>query len=58
MRRDALVAGHEMLRLSRHRSVAYRDLPGPPGAPTVLLLHGIGMTADLNWGGSFATLRK
>lgn len=58
MRRDALVASHELLRLSRKRSIAYRDLAGPPGAPTVLLLHGIGMTADLNWGGSFATLRQ
>jgi 3-oxoadipate enol-lactonase len=58
MRRDAPVAGHELLRLPRGRSIAYRDLPGPQGAPTVLLLHGIGMTADLNWAGSFATLRK
>jgi pimeloyl-ACP methyl ester carboxylesterase len=58
MRRNALVAGHEMLRLPRGRSIAYRDLPGPEGAETVLLLHGIGMTADLNWGGSFATLRQ
>jgi 3-oxoadipate enol-lactonase len=58
MRHDALTAGYKVLRLSRNRSIAYRDLPGPPGAPTVLLLHGIGMTADLNWGGSFATLRR
>lgn len=26
-----------------------RTLPGPPGAPTVLLLHGWTATADLNW---------
>jgi 3-oxoadipate enol-lactonase len=26
-----------------------RELPGPPGAPTVLLLHGWTATADLNW---------
>jgi 3-oxoadipate enol-lactonase len=58
MRRDAQVGAHEALPLSRGRSIVYRDLSGPPGAPTVLLLHGIGMTADLNWGGSFATLRR
>ena len=45
MRSDALVARHETLRLPRGRSVAYRDCQGPPGATTVLLLHGIGMTA-------------
>ena len=58
MRRDALDADHKVLQLSRRRSIAYRDLPGPPDAPTVVLLHGIGMTADLNWAGSFATLRR
>ena len=26
-----------------------RHHPAPPGAPTVLLLHGIGVTADANW---------
>jgi 3-oxoadipate enol-lactonase len=26
-----------------------RELPGPPGAPAVLLLHGWTVTADLNW---------
>lgn len=27
----------------------YRDVPGPDGAPTLLLLHGWTATADLNW---------
>ncbi len=58
MRRGALVSDHKVLQLARSGSIAYRDLPGPPGAPTLVLLHGIGMTADLNWGGSFAALRK
>ncbi len=26
-----------------------RELPGPPGAPTLLLLHGWTVTSDLNW---------
>jgi len=30
------------------------EVDGPPGAPTLLLLHGLGATADLNW---FATYR-
>ncbi len=33
-----------------------RDLAGPPGAPTVMLLHGLLATADLNWSGAYATL--
>lgn len=27
----------------------YREITGPPGAPTVVLLHGWTATADLNW---------
>jgi 3-oxoadipate enol-lactonase len=26
-----------------------RELPGPPGAPTVVLLHGLGVTTDVNF---------
>jgi 3-oxoadipate enol-lactonase len=26
-----------------------RELPGPPGAATLMLLHGLSATADLNW---------
>lgn len=35
-----------------------RDLPGPDGAPTVMLLHGLGATARLNWGPSFRPLSE
>jgi 3-oxoadipate enol-lactonase len=31
-----------------------REAPGPPGAPTILLLHGLAATADLNWFRAFA----
>jgi 3-oxoadipate enol-lactonase len=58
MRCEALAARHEILPLPGGGSVAYRDFPGPPGVETVLLLHGIGMTADLNWAGSFTKLRQ
>lgn len=35
-----------------------RDAPGPRGAPTVLLLHGLGATADLNWFTSYGALAE
>jgi 3-oxoadipate enol-lactonase len=33
------------------------DAPGPPGAPTLVLLHGVTLTAELNWGGVVEPLR-
>ena len=33
-----------------------REMPGPPGAPVLLLLHGLGGTASLNWAGVFRLL--
>ena len=35
-----------------------RDLPGPAGAPTVVLLHGWTATADINWFTCYSALRK
>jgi 3-oxoadipate enol-lactonase len=35
-----------------------RELAGPPGAPTVVLLHGWTATADLNWWASYAPLAE
>jgi 3-oxoadipate enol-lactonase len=29
--------------------VMLRELPGPPGAPSIVLLHGLGVTADINF---------
>jgi 3-oxoadipate enol-lactonase len=34
-----------------------RELIGPPGAPRLVLLHGWGATADLNWCASYPALR-
>jgi len=48
---------HEV-ELSGAERVRVIDLPGPVGAPTVLLLHGLGVTARLNWGPSFAPLNQ
>src|SRR5207302_10350324 len=35
-----------------------RELQGPPGAPTLILLHGLGATADLNWFPSYDALGR
>src|SRR5688500_434377 len=35
-----------------------RELPGPPGAATVMLLHGWTATADLNWLPSYGPLSQ
>jgi pimeloyl-ACP methyl ester carboxylesterase len=44
--------------LPRRGSTFVRDLPGPTGAPTVVLLHGLGGTADLNWFPSYWPLSR
>ena len=48
---------HEV-ELGRHGRTTVRDIPGPPGAATVMLLHGLGATARLNWGPSFRPLSE
>lgn len=46
------------VRLEPHGSTMVRDIPGPPGAAAVMLLHGLGATARLNWGPSFRPLSQ
>jgi len=48
---------HEV-RLGAHGSTRVRDIPGPPGATSILLLHGLGATARLNWGPCFRPLSE
>ena len=38
--------------------VYVREAPGPRRAPTLVLLHGLGATAALNWGGAIPTLAR
>ncbi|HXY28999.1 MAG TPA: alpha/beta hydrolase [Acidimicrobiales bacterium] len=41
------------------RGTSYvRDIPGPPGAPVVVLLHGLMATADLNWISAYTELAQ
>ena len=35
-----------------------REAPGPPGAPALILLHGVTATAALNWFGAFGPLAE
>jgi len=35
-----------------------RDIPGPPGSAVVMLLHGLGATARLNWGPCYRPLSR
>jgi 3-oxoadipate enol-lactonase len=48
---------HEV-RLDPHGATIVRDIPGPPGAAAVMLLHGLGATARLNWGSCFRALSQ
>jgi pimeloyl-ACP methyl ester carboxylesterase len=46
-----------LLDVPGHGRLRVRDIPGPcEGAPAVLLLHGLGATARLNWGRCFRPL--
>lgn len=38
--------------------IRVRDVPGPPGAPVLLLLHGLGATGRLNWGACYRPLSQ
>jgi len=44
---------------TRHRGrFVVWDVPGPPGAPAVVLLHGVTLDADLNWSGVVPSLAR
>jgi pimeloyl-ACP methyl ester carboxylesterase len=44
------------LALPRGARLAYRESHGASGNPPLVLLHGLGMTADLNWSSAYADL--
>jgi 3-oxoadipate enol-lactonase len=44
--------------LPRRGRTFVREHPGPPGAPTVVLLHGWATTAAMNWSPSFGPLSE
>ena len=53
--REGFPVGHDVELPGRGRTFV-REVAGPPGAPTVILLHGWTATADLNWFTCFAPL--
>ncbi|MBV9869601.1 MAG: alpha/beta hydrolase [Frankiaceae bacterium] len=46
----------QRLKLPGGRHIWIRRIEGPAGAPTVVLLHGLFATADINWATSYAAL--
>lgn len=46
------------LDLPRRGRILVREAPGPRGAATVVLLHGLGATGHLNWAPSFGALAE
>lgn len=44
--------------LPRRGTTFIREVPGPPGAPTLLLLHGWTASADLNWFTTFEAIGR
>jgi 3-oxoadipate enol-lactonase len=57
-RRDAPSAAERTIELPGRGHTVVRDIPGPAGAPVVLLLHGLGATARLNWGRCYRPLSQ
>ena len=44
--------------LARGATLAYRDSGPSADNPTIILLHGVGVTSDLNWGAAYADLAR
>lgn len=51
MDRTPPMTERRVLDLPGRGRVVVWDTPGPPGAPTLFLVHGVTLTAALNWGG-------
>jgi len=47
-----------MVLLPGRGTVLLRECPGPPGAETVVLIHGLGTSADLNWFAAYGPLQR
>lgn len=56
-RQPALPPGRP-IRLPGRGTTFVREIAGPPGAPTVILLHGWTVTADVNWFPSYGPLAE
>lgn len=54
----AATAGERVVDVPGRGRTRVWDCPGPPGAPTLVLLHGVTLTAELNWFGVVDALRS
>lgn len=52
---STLIGPRQLFTLSNGAAMAYRDTASSAN-PTLMLLHGVGMTADLNWGAAYPAL--
>ena len=50
------VPAGQHVRLPGRGTTFVREVAGPPGAPAVVLLHGLGATSALNWPGAYNAL--
>jgi pimeloyl-ACP methyl ester carboxylesterase len=55
-RQPSPVPAGTQIRIPGRGATFIRDVAGPPGAPTVILLHGLAATTSINWPGAFAAL--
>jgi alpha-beta hydrolase superfamily lysophospholipase len=55
---DAGSVVERVVKLPGQGSTVVWDCPGPPGAPTLVLLHGATLTAELNWSAVFPVLGR
>jgi 3-oxoadipate enol-lactonase len=54
----SLAVGGRYVELPGRGRLYVREAGGPPQAPTLVLLHGLGATASLNWDASIPTLAR
>lgn len=47
-----------LIELPGRGQTVVRDIPGPEGAPALMLLHGLGATGRLNWGRCYRPLSR
>jgi len=55
---DATVPETRLVKLPGRGITRVWECAGPPGAPVLMLIHGVTVTAELNWGKVFAPLSR
>jgi 3-oxoadipate enol-lactonase len=58
MLREAAIPIARLVELPGRGTTRVWECPGPPGARTLVLVHGVASTAELNWGKVFAPLGR